>query len=83
VAKAVGGKAIFPIFAPGEPDGDPKSFTDFNDLANKSMLGHEGVKRQVNSAVSKVLLDVARQEKAQKIEQEQQVQRPSRAAKIG
>jgi putative DNA primase/helicase len=87
-AKAVGGKAIFPIFAPGEQAGDPKGFTDFNDLANKSELGREGVQRQVNTAVGKVLVDVGQQEKAQRIEQEQkreqkQEQRPRRAAKIG
>lgn len=113
-AKAVGGKAIFPTFAPGEvlyPDtlpavtpqayrkhtqaagelkalisqdgpfaGDPaqseraaelkaemlsdaqlaaldkmKRLTDFNDLATKSSLGREGLERQVNNAVSKVI----------------------------
>lgn len=87
-AKAVGGKAIFPIFAPGEQAGDPKGFTDFNDLANKSELGREGVQRQVSTAVGKVLVDVGQQEKAQRIDQEQkreqkQEQRPRRAAKIG
>lgn len=113
-AKAVGGKAIFPTFAPGEvayPDtlpaitpqayrkhtqaagelkalvsqdgpsaGDPeqspraaelkaqmlsneqidalekmKRLTDFNDLATKSSLGREGLERQVNNAVAKVI----------------------------
>ena len=87
-AQAVGGKAIFPIFAPGEQAGDPKGFTDFNDLANKSELGREGVKRQVTTAVGKVLIDVGQEQKAQKLEQEQkreqkQEQRPKRAAKIG
>ena len=80
-AKAVGGKAIFPIFAPGEQSGNPKGFTD---LATKSELGREGVQRQVNTAVGKVLVDVGQQEKAQKIDQEQkQEQRPRRAARIG
>ena len=87
-AQAVGGKAIFPIFAPGEQAGDPKGFTDFNDLANKSELGREGVKRQVTTSVGKVLIDVGQEQKAQKLEQEQkreqkQEQRPKRAAKIG
>jgi len=87
-AKAVGGKAIFPIFAPGEQAGDPKGFTDFNDLANKSELGREGVQRQIKTAVGKVLVDFGQREKAQKIDQEQrreqkQEQRPRRAAKIG
>ena len=84
-AKAVGGKAILPIFTPGEQAGNPKGFTD---LANKSELGREGVQRQVNTAVGKVLVDVGQQEKAQKIDQEQrrkqkQEQRPRRAARIG
>lgn len=87
-AQAVGGKAIFPIFAPGEQAGNPKGFTDFNDLANKSELGREGVKRQVTTAVGKVLIDVGQEQKAQNLEQEQkreqkQEQRPKRAAKIG
>ncbi|EDB8709740.1 DUF1738 domain-containing protein [Salmonella enterica subsp. enterica serovar Schwarzengrund] len=81
-AKAVGGKAIFPIFAPGEQAGDPKGFTDFNDLANKSELGREGVQRQINTAVGKVLVDVGQQEKAKKSEHKQE-QRPRRAARIG
>ncbi|MGB7815430.1 MAG: hypothetical protein WBL28_03680, partial [Methylotenera sp.] len=34
-AKAVGGKALFPIFAPGEQSSDPKKFSDFNDLATR------------------------------------------------
>jgi phage/plasmid primase-like uncharacterized protein len=41
-----------PIFAPGEQSRDPKGFTDFNDLANKSALGREGVERQAKAAVS-------------------------------
>lgn len=113
-AKAVGGKAIFPIFGPGEAEypeslppitpqayrkhmaaavelkelisekgasaGDPaqspraaelreamlsddqitalekmKRLTDFNDLATKSALGWDGLERQVNNAVGRVV----------------------------
>jgi len=54
-AKAVGGTVLLPIFAPGEQSGDPKGFTDFNDLANKSALGREGVERQAKAAVSMAL----------------------------
>lgn len=50
-ARAVNGTAIFPIFAPGEQAQDPKGFTDFNDLATKSSLGAEAVRRQVKSIV--------------------------------
>lgn len=51
-AFAVGGTALFPIFAPGEQSANPKDFTDFNDLANKSVLGIDGLKRQIKCAVS-------------------------------
>ena len=139
-AKAVGGKAIFPTFAPGEvvyPDtlpaitpqayrkhmqaagelkalisqdgpsaGDPaqseraaelkaemlsvaqlealdkmKRLTDFNDLATKSSLGREGLERQVNNAVAKVIeqhqvkVQQPTQERVQGIEDKQQPRR--------
>jgi N12 class adenine-specific DNA methylase/antirestriction protein ArdC/phage/plasmid primase-like uncharacterized protein len=54
-AKAVGGKAIFPIFAPNEQAVDPKKFCDFNDLATKSALGAEGIKRQVCTVVDSII----------------------------
>jgi putative DNA primase/helicase len=54
-AKAVGGKALLPIFAPGEQVAEPKGFTDFNDLATKSVLGREGIGRQVRSVVDDVI----------------------------
>lgn len=84
-AKAVGGKVIFPIFAPGEQTANPKDFTDFNDLATKSELGRVGVERQVGAAVSKVLLDESRRrEQSQKINQVQQPERrPQRAVRLG
>lgn len=50
-AKAVGGNVLMPIFAPGEQEANPKGFTDFNDLANKSALGQEGMDRQVRSII--------------------------------
>lgn len=134
-AQAVGGKAIFPIFAPGEntyprdlPAITPDSFkahlhaeqrladaaagkvelaseetaklkalmlsdaqldalatmkrhTDFNDLAQKSKLGIEGVKRQIDAAVNKTQRQ-ENQEQQREVEQKQQ-ERPRRAAKIG
>jgi len=51
-AKAVGGKAMFPIFAPTEQAENPKAFSDFNDLATKSVLGKDGLERQVKAVVS-------------------------------
>ena len=54
-ANAVNGIAIFPIFAPGEQSANSKTFSDFNDLACKSVLGREGVKRQVKSIVENII----------------------------
>jgi putative DNA primase/helicase len=51
-AKAVGGGVFFPLFAPGEQTADPRGFSDFNDLANNSVLGREGLERQARVAVS-------------------------------
>jgi putative DNA primase/helicase len=50
-AVAVGAAKLLPVFAPGERDARPGVFTDFNDLATKSVLGREGVERQVRFAV--------------------------------
>ena len=51
-AALVNGMAVFPVFAPNEQMS--KKLNDFNDLANKSVLGIEAVKRQVGSVVEKV-----------------------------
>lgn len=137
-AAAVGGKAIFPIFAPGEntyppelPPITPKSYkthlqaeqrladaaagkvkladgeadklkasmlseaqvaalsrmkqhTDFNDLAHKSELGLEGVRRQLDAAVSQVREEQQRRQEQKQVEKQQQLERrPRRVARIG
>ncbi|SEF95916.1 zincin-like metallopeptidase domain-containing protein [Nitrosomonas ureae] len=51
-AALVNGVAVFPVFAPNEQVS--KRLNDFNDLANKSVLGIDAVKRQVGSVVEKV-----------------------------
>ena len=51
-AALVNGSAVFPVFAPGEQVS--KKLNDFNDLANKSALGIDAVKRQVGSVVEKI-----------------------------
>ena len=81
-AKAVGGKAIFPIFAPGEQQANPKGFTDFNDLANKSELGRDGLKRQVGAAVGQVLIEEGRRQQEEQRQERagQQQDRPLNAA---
>ena len=54
-ADAVNGFIVIPTFAPGEQSLDPKKFSDFNDLANRSKLGIEGVKRQVKPKIEKLV----------------------------
>lgn len=125
-AKAVGGTAIFPIFAPGEnsypshlppitPQGyrahaqaserlaaaekaptsageadalqrallqpeqlaalaGMKAHTDFNDLANRSLLGRDGIKRQLGAAVNQVI-NVASQEHVETLDKDRRSER--------
>lgn len=54
-AQEVGGQTVFPVFARGERESDPKGFTDFNDLAVKSRLGIQAVARQVQPVVKKAI----------------------------
>ncbi|MFO2564017.1 zincin-like metallopeptidase domain-containing protein [Legionella pneumophila serogroup 1] len=53
-AETVNGFIVLPTFAPGEQSSNPKQFSDFNDLANQSRLGIEGVKRQIKPRVDKI-----------------------------
>lgn len=53
-ADAVNGFIFLPTFAPGEQLISPKQFNDFNDLANRSKFGIEGVKRQINPKIDKI-----------------------------
>ncbi len=61
-AGLVDGVAVFPVFAPGEQVS--QKLSDFNDLANKSTLGIDAVKRQVGSVIEKALV----QTKVQKLQ---------------
>ena len=107
-AKAVDGKAIFPIFAPREQSypanlepidqekartnkltpeqqeaiNQMKRFTDFNDLATKSVLGREGLDRQVRAEVSLTIKKHQERTEQQRLEQlqTQQEQRQPRRA---
>ena len=83
-AQATGGKVLLPIFAPGEQAANPKGFTDFNDLANKSVLGREGIDRQVRCVVEAV---VAKKQAGFGQERLERVQKPAprmrRATAIG
>jgi len=60
-----------------------KSFTDFNDLATKSVLGKEGIERQLRSVVFSVIDKHQARIEQQQERVQQQEQRPRRAAKIG
>lgn len=50
-AKILNCLAVFPVFAPGEQSPEHKVFTDFNDLAQKSKFGREGLAKQINEAI--------------------------------
>jgi hypothetical protein len=61
-----------------------KQHTDFNDLATRSELGHEGIHRQVNSIVEAVIEEHQAQINKQQQEQEHvQQERPRLVIKIG
>ena len=82
-AEAVGGKAVFPVFAPGERDANPKGFTDFNDLANKSVFGLDAVKSQIGSAVERqVEKRQAAEEQAKTREREERQRGGKEASRI-
>lgn len=74
-AKAVGGVSIFPIFAPAETG--KKEFTDFNDLAVKSSLGKDAVKRQMGPVVRQAIQ--AKQAELAQLRQQQQSQSQGRS----
>lgn len=52
-AQSVNGVAVFPVFASNEQA--LYKLSDFNDLANKSTLGIQAVKRQVGTAIEKAI----------------------------
>ena len=76
-AELVNGTEVLPVFAPGEQVS--QKLSDFNDLANKSTLGIEGVKRQVGAVIKKTL-EQAKVNKLQvRTEQNQQEKQQKRA----
>jgi putative DNA primase/helicase len=52
-AQSINGVAVFPVFALNEQAS--QKLSDFNDLANKSALGMQAVKRQVGAAIEKAI----------------------------
>lgn len=65
-ADAVNGFIVLPTFAPGEQSLNPKQFSDFNDLANRSKLGFEGAKRQIKLNVDRIARRYSRMHQLQK-----------------
>ena len=65
--------AVLPVFAPGEQSADQKAFTDFKDLAQKSVFGREGVAKQISEKIrAQVVIQTARHDrKPPQAEQEQ------------
>jgi antirestriction protein ArdC/phage/plasmid primase-like uncharacterized protein len=53
-ARAVNGKAAYPIFATGETNTESAGLSTFNDLAVKSKLGEAAIKRQLNPVVKQL-----------------------------
>ncbi len=83
-AKAVGGHVLLPIFAAGEQEGNPKAFSDFNDMANNSVLGIEGVQRQARTMVDAVVeREQTRTQEREQVQQQEQKRVSKRVAKIG
>lgn len=76
-AALVNGIAVLPIFAPGEQVS--QKLSDFNDLANKSSLGIEAVKRQVGSVVEKATQQANFKKLQTQAEQNQQEKQQKRA----
>jgi putative DNA primase/helicase len=59
-ARAVGGRVVVPIFAPAEQRESPKAFSDFNDLAVRSVLGRDGAASQLKYAYEQALHEKSR-----------------------
>ncbi|MDE2388204.1 MAG: toprim domain-containing protein, partial [Betaproteobacteria bacterium] len=76
-AALVNGVPVFPVFSPDEQVS--KKLNDFNDLANKSALGIEAVKRQVGSIVEKVTRQVKVEKLQTRVEPKQQEIKQKRA----
>lgn len=71
-AELVGGQTVFPVFAPGE---NGKDFSDFNDLAVKSTLGMEAVKRQVTPVLNRAIQEKQAELARTKTQEQQTEQR--------
>lgn len=56
-ARAVRGLMLLPVFAHAQQEADRKGFTDFNDLARKSVQGEEAVVRQVGAVMDQAVRD--------------------------
>ena len=75
-AELVNGVTVFATFAPNEQV--TQKLSDFNDLANKSTLGFEAVKRQVGFVVAKVSEQSKVEKLERRVEQNQQEKQQKR-----
>ena len=82
-ALAVSGVRLLPIFAPGERETQPRSFTDFNDLATRSTLGREGVRRQVQFAVQTAISERSMSVQIREVQSLVQTQARSQGLQLG
>ena len=78
-ANAVGGRVIIPIFAPAEQRDDAKAFSDFNDLAVRSVLGRDGAASQLRHAYAHTLRERSQHVERDKAEQAPVPQRRARS----
>ena len=69
-AALVEGVAVFPTFAPDEQK--TQQLSDFNDLAQQSVLGIDAVKRQVMPVISRAVQEARRQKTRQPIKPPQE-----------
>lgn len=76
-ATLVDGVAVFPTFAPNEQL--VQQLSDFNDLAQQSVLGIDAVKRQVMPVISQAAQEARRQKTRQQIKPPKQAHQKKRA----
>ena len=78
-ARAVGGLVVLPIFAPAEQRDTPKAFSDFNDLAVRSVLGRDGAGSQLRHAYKQALREATQRVTSMTDERPRQTHKPARA----
>jgi putative DNA primase/helicase len=78
-ARAVGGRVVAPIFAPAEQRDNPKAFSDFNDLAVRSVLGRDGAASQLRHAYEQAVNEKSQRAVNVPEQRQHQVRKSARA----